>query len=499
MIEINELLRKGYLVEQGFAELAESFGNIPLIKVLEELKAPKFLSKTFLIENGDKIAEIMAREGVREYTLPAEAEKTESPLDEEKKDVETKAYTSDAKKISVDDFTRHFRNRFMVLKNFIQEHKLEGLTSISKISNAKTSHPISVIGLVYSKRLTKNKNIIIDLEDATGRIKAVISKDKKELFEKAQSIIPDEVIGVQGFGSREILFTSDILFPDIALIKEKRATEEGYAAFTADIHFGSKKFLESNFLEFISWLNGNRGSAKQQELGKKVKYLFIAGDVVDGVGVYPGQEPELSITDVYKQYSKLAEILKQIRKDVKIIICPGGKHDAVRLIEPQPPIPKEIAPAFYAMENVTMTTNPSVIKIAQTKSFEGFNILMYHGDSYDHYMDAVDILRMQNAKAKPEMIMHFLLKKRHLAPTYGSTTQLPSEQDDLIIKNAPDVFVSAHIHKSGVSEYNGIKTISCSCWQSRTAYQEKFGHEPDPCKVPIMDLKTKKITMIDFS
>ncbi len=97
------------------------------------------------------------------------------------------------------------------------------------------------------------------------------------------------------------------------------------------------------------------------------------------------------------------------------------------------------------------------------------------------------------------MIIHFLLKKRHLAPTHTSTPYYPYEKDMLVIRKAPDIFVSGHIHKSAISSYNGILTISCSCWQSKTAYQEKFGHEPDPCKVPILNLKTGKINMLDFS
>jgi DNA polymerase II small subunit len=67
------------------------------------------------------------------------------------------------------------------------------------------------------------------------------------------------------------------------------------------------------------------------------------------------------------------------------------------------------------------------------------------------------------------------------------------------LRKVPDVFVSAHVHKSSISNHNNILTISCSCWQARTPYQEKFGHVPDPCKVPILNLKTGKVNVIDFS
>jgi len=369
------------------------------------------------------------------------------------------------------------------------------LSSIGKLPNQKKN--VSVIGLVHDIKTTKNKNILVELEDLTGSVRVMISRNKPELFEKAQSLVLDEVVAVSGVGSREIIFANDIVFPDIT--KEKKLSpKEEYAAFTADIHVGSVKFLEQNFLKFIKWLNCETGSEEQKEMAKKVKYLFIVGDTVDGVGIYPGQESELKIKDVKEQYKALAQYLREIRKDINIIICPGH-HDAVRPIEPQPKIPKDFAPDLYEMKNVFLTTNPSLVRIGQTKNFEGIDVMMYHGDSLDYYANNVDSLRLSNAKQSPDMIIHFLLKKRHLAPSHTSTTYYPSEKDYLLLRTIPDVFVSAHIHKSAVSYYNNILTISCSCWQEKTDYQEKFGHEPDPCKVPILNLKTGKVSIIDFS
>jgi len=143
--------------------------------------------------------------------------------------------------------------------------------------------------------------------------------------------------------------------------------------------------------------------------------------------------------------------------------------------------------------------NPSLVKIACSVNFPGLDVLVYHGDSYDYYMDRVNSLRINNSKHQPDLIMHFLLKKRHLAPSHTSTTYYPFERDFLVIKKIPDILVSGHIHKSAVSRYNGILTISCACWQAKTTYQEKFGHEPDPCKIPLLNLQTGKASIIDFS
>ncbi|MGB9707890.1 MAG: metallophosphoesterase [Candidatus Pacearchaeota archaeon] len=512
--DVTLLLSQGYLVEQEVAQLLRDiFSEIPMTNLLLKFNPPKLITKNLIYKN---IFEIVGNlesgnfgkvdknqmERIKAYfSIEVKKEIEEKPartiqFDRRRNAIVIDSHEFPAKKITVEDFVQYFRDRYFVLKNCLQERDLVGLSSIGKISNQRRI--LSVIGLVYDIRYTKNKNMLIELEDMTSRIPIIIHKDKTELFEKAQNIVLDEVIAVTGAGSREIMFANDVIFPNLA--KEKKfSPKEELVAFTADIHIGSAKFLEQNFLKFIDWLNGNVGSEHQREIAKKIKYLFIVGDTVDGVGVYPKQEKELLIKDVREQYKLLAEYLGRIRKDVTIIMCAGGKHDAVRQIEPQPKISKEFAPELHQMDNVLLTVNPSVIRIGQTKDFQGFDVLMYHGDSFDYYGDAVDSLRLNNAKFKPDMISHFLLNKRHLAPSHTSTTYYPSEKDYLVLRIIPDIFVTGHIHKSAVSHYNNILTISCSCWQSKTAYQEKFGHEPDPCKVPILNLKTGKVNIMDFS
>lgn len=514
---LKELLKEGYLIEPAAADIINKhLSKIPLSRLLAQLNAPKFLSQKFFLANAIKLKQLLinsntdkdvATEAISalvELEGPKEEQKEEEKEEEEpeiikRKNITVLDYKFSAKKISVDDFSQYFRERFTTLKPFIQDHKLEGLTSINKIPNMRVKHTISVIGIVSSIRLTKNKNLLIELEDLTGKIAILVNKDKEDLFKKSQEIVLDEVIGITGNGSREIIFVNNVVFPEIALLKEKRSPHENYAAFIADTHIGSNNFLEEKFLKFIDWLNGKTGSEKQKELSKKVKYLFIAGDVVDGTGAYPGHEKWLVIKDIYKQHQKLAEFLKKIRKDITIFVCPGGGHDAVRLLEPQPPIPKDIAPELYELKNVVLVTNPSKITIEQYGKFDGIDVLMYHGDSFDYYAEVVDVLRQNNAKLKIEMITQFLLKKRHLAPTYTSTPLIPLKNDPLLIRSAPDILVSGHMHKSSVSKYNGITTIACSCWQVKTPYQEKFGHEPDPCKVPLLNLKTGKANILDFS
>ena len=44
-----------------------------------------------------------------------------------------------------------------------------------------------------------------------------------------------------------------------------------------------------------------------------------------------------------------------------------------------------------------------------------------------------------------------------------------------------------------------VLIIANSCWQSMTSFEEKVGNVPDPCKVPILNLKSREIRILDFS
>ena len=186
--------------------------------------------------------------------------------------------------------------------------------------------------------------------------------------------------------------------------------------------------------------------------------------------------------------------------NINIIITPGN-HDAGRLAEPQPKIEREFLKELYDKPNTFILSNPSRVNINSNKDFTGFDVLLYHGYSYDYYGDNVESIRMSGREMsdRAEMISKFLLQRRHLAPTHQSTLSVPDiEADPLFIETPPDFFVTGHIHKSAISTYRGVTIICNSCWESQSSFQEKFGHEPDLCKVIIVDLKTRKTKILDF-
>jgi len=194
------------------------------------------------------------------------------------------------------------------------------------------------------------------------------------------------------------------------------------------------------------------------------------------------------------QYQKLGELLGKIRSDIEIIICPG-QHDAVGVSEPQPIIGEEWAPDLYKLKNITLVPNPSLVEIAGD-----FKVLMYHGAAMHEFVEVIEDIRLNYGHRCPTRVHKEILKRRNLRPTHGAISYIPNgKEDDAIIQSVPDIFLTGDWHRPEVSVYNNILLVGSSCWQTITPFEEKVGHEPDPCKVPLFNLKTREIKILDFS
>ena len=411
-----------------------------------------------------------------------------------------KSYDVESKKREVQDFVTYFRLRYEAIKKILQgRQELQNVISIARALNKNTKDNISLIGLVYDKRVTKNGNIFLELEDPTGCISLIINKNRQDLFNMAKNVVLDEVLGINGIINNKFVFVNNLFLPDIPSTKElKKSNDEVYAIFTADMHVGSSMFYEEDFLKFVNWLNGSYGDKEQKELASKVRYLFIVGDLVDGIGVFPNQDKELFLSDIYKQYEKCAELLGKIRKDVKIIICPGN-HDALRISEPQPILDKDFAKSLYDIKNILFVTNPSLINIHSSKDFTGFDVLLYHGYSFQYFADNVEEIRVNGGTDRADLIMKFLLQRRHLAPTHASNLYIPDTKEDyMVIKSVPDFFVTAHLHRTSALNYKNVTLIGCGCWQGQTPFMEKMGVHPDPSRISLVNLNTREIKILKF-
>lgn len=413
-----------------------------------------------------------------------------------------KNYKEDySKKREVSDFVKYFRNRYESLKKILLiRPELSGVVSVGRVLDRKESDYVSVIGFVSNKVITKKGNIMLEIEDPTGSIKAVVIKTRKEIYDIAKDLVCDEVVGIIGNSGDKIIFVNNIVFPEVPIIKElKKVDDDVSAIFIADMHVGSTMFHEKEFLNFIDWLNCKSGGKEQKELAKSVKYLFIVGDLIDGVGIFPNQDKELKIKNVYNQYILCAELLSKVREDITIIITPGN-HDALRIAEPQPVLDGSLAEPLWSLKNVIMTTNPSLVNIHSSKDFPGFDVLLYHGYSFQYYADTVESIRMNGGTDRIDLIMKFLLQRRHLAPTHTSTLYIPDNKEDpLVIDQVPDFFATAHLHRTCALNYNNVTLLGCSCWQEQTPFMEKMGVNPDPCKAVLVSLKTREVRMLNFS
>jgi DNA polymerase II small subunit len=410
------------------------------------------------------------------------------------------SYDKKPHKISVQDFVAYFNRRFEGLSFFLRQRAEFGRTvSINRLKSKAVREKVFIIGLVFEKSITKNNNIILTVEDPSGSINVLIKPDKKELYMQAKDVVLDELIGVEGNRSNDFIFANQIYFPDIPLIKElkKGPVDENVVLF-GDPHFGSKVFLKEEFEDFLEWINQRKGNEEQRDIAAKIKYMVIVGDLVEGVGIYPDQEKDLAVLDIKEQYDLFASYLKKIPSHIKIFICPGN-HDVGRISEPQQPITHSFAESIGKLPNVILLSNPSIINIGATKDFSGFDFLIYHGYSMIYYANNVESIRSKGGQKRADLIMKLLLQKRHLAPSHTSNLYIPdTEYDPLIIKNIPDFFITGHIHRVSVTNFRNVTMASCSCWTAVTEDQEKRGLQPQPAKVPVVNLKTRDVKIINF-
>ncbi len=410
-------------------------------------------------------------------------------------------YTQLGKKNTVNDFVLYFNKRLQYFTSLLANRV--NADNVMRISNLKdlyeTNTKVTIIGLISEIKETKNGHIMLRLEDRGGEIQCFINKDKTEMIEIVKNLCLDEGIGIVGKVGKEIIWTDEIIIPSPPNNSELKKTEgEGYVVCISDMHFGAKVFVDEAFQKFIDWLNGDTNNEKLNAIGKKVKYIIVAGDIIEGIGVYPGQGADARILSTELQYHEAARWLNQIPKD-KCIIMIAGNHDTSRLSEPQPKLPYDKAYALYNMDNVMMVSNPSTVRLFEKDESGGLDFYLYHGGSIFYYADKIQHLREKGGAKVPEEVIKYLLEKRHLAPSHGSTLYVPDSQNDpLVIKKMPDFFVCGHTHKMSVANYKGCTILSCGCWVEMSDYQEKMGMFPDIGKCFVINTRTRKPSVLNF-
>jgi DNA polymerase II small subunit len=381
-------------------------------------------------------------------------------------------------------YRRLFHDRYERLLSIVRERlDTKSSATVSAARNLVPGKKVKVAGLL-ADRTSRRGSVELRVDDPTGTLKVVCREGPAE---KAALEAPlDSMVVVEVSKSKSgQAFTDSVVLPDVPGRRVVSSSHRVYAVLLSDLHIGSRMFLSDDFGRFLQWLNGGFGD---KDVVNRIKYLVIAGDLVDGVGVYPGQEFQLAERDPKKQYEMAADLLKRVPGHIQIVLSPGN-HDAVRQALPQPAVAVDMAESLYAMDNVRWVGDPAYIKL------HGVTFLVYHGKSLDDVIATTPNL----AYDRPTDAMKLLLRARHLAPTYGKRTALsPELRDYMVIDQVPDVFHVGHVHTYGETSYRGILLVNSGTWQAQTNFQSNMGMEPTPSIIPVLDLSTLRAVRRNF-
>ncbi len=392
---------------------------------------------------------------------------------------------------TVADFINYFQDRFRRMERLLRQRiDVKTATSIQEALKTQGNNHIKMVCMITERRESKFRTILTVEDLETTATVLVPNSSSQELRKKSENLLLDQVVclaAVKGRGN--VFIAEDIILPDIAQKSRTGSAVPVYAVLTSDMHVGSTKFTKEAFQRFIMWLNGRYGNERMKEIAGHVKYVMIAGDIVDGIGIYPNQIKELAIKDIYKQYAVAAQYFEQIPDYVEIVVTPGN-HDACRKALPQPAISDAFLERLQESRNIHSYGSPCTLNL------HGVRVLMYHGRSLDDVVSTVPGM----THSHPEKSMRLLLQSRHLAPSYGGKTPLsPESRDLLVIEHPPDIFHAGHVHGLEHGNYRGVLIVNSGCWQGQTEYMLRNGFTPTPAIVPIVNLQTMEVNTLSFN
>ena len=383
-------------------------------------------------------------------------------------------------------FKRLFQDRYSHLLD-IAKQRPDSKNIVPIESGRETrENGCKIAGLLSSRNSKKGGGVEIVIDDPTGSARLYCGREAAEsaLALPLDSLVIADVVLGKGGGQ---LYAKNLLLPDVPM--KKLAGSGGrrvYAVMLSDLHIGSKFFLADDFNRFLEWLNGELGDL---DIVRRIKYVIVAGDVIDGIGVYPGQEYQLSEKNLHRQYTLAKRFLERVPDSMKLLIIPGN-HDPVRQALPQPAPSPDVAGPLYELENAVHLGGPASVKL------DGVNFLIYHGRSLDDVIATVPNLTYD----RPVEAMEVLLKARHLAPIYGKRTALsPELRDMLVVDPVPDVFHAGHVHTLDVGRYRGTLVVNSGTFQSQTPFQANMGLDPISSVVPILNLSALEVIKRNFT
>ncbi len=385
----------------------------------------------------------------------------------------------------VGDFVSLFVNRFEKLTPILRKRVGPSARVPSQITSADYGQEVTLIGMIRDKKRSSKNGFVLVLEDPGGQIPVYVPPDRRQLTGLVGSLLMDQVVAVRGvLSQRGTLVAEAIYRPDVGEREPSLSPREGESAvLISDVHAGSRYFLAEIMDEFLDWLRSGEA--------RGVRYLVVCGDLVDGIGVYPSQEEELDVPDIYAQFELASEFLSKVPPDVSIVYVPGN-HEPVRQAEPQPRVPdRYLGPVVRAHPKITVLGNPAVVRLS------GVRFLLYHGRSLNAIFKYVPGLQPPTADSVIRAMAEYL-KSRHLAPVYGEHPLMPGPEDLMVIERVPDVVHSGHVHVYGVGTYKNVRLVNSGTFQGATPYIRGLGIEPTPGLVPVVRLDTLEVRTLRF-
>jgi len=458
---LNYALNKGFQIHPDAFKILENVDVKKLEKIIKEIVREKTRKKLFQINQDDLETYLGIKD---DPTLQSEIKVLSDPT--------AKITTGEG----VKGYNALFSSRFNKLKRIISDRpESRMLKSIASVKTTKSQDDLYLCGLVTTRSSERNITKLV-LEDPSGSFEGIVFDS--ELQKTVGTLLIDQFVMVRvSLGKNSGFIIKDLIQPDIPDQATNKSETEAYAVFLSDLHIGSRYFMEEEFTEFVSWLSS------PDPVARKIRFILIGGDIVDGVGIYPNQDKELVCLTIEEQLKKTVELIDKIPKNMKIIIMPGN-HDPGRRALPQPAIPKKYNSSLWEMENVVMVGNPAVV------SLNGVKVMMFHGQSIDDIVKTTPGLSYN----KPTNVMKHLLKARHLSPIYGSQTPIAPEMEDLlVIDDIPDIFHVGHVHRAELDMYKGILLVNSGSWQKQTPFQASVGMTPNPGIAIMVNLKTFQV------
>ena len=279
---LNYALNKGFQIHPNAFEFLENVDVKKLEKIIKEIVREKTKQKLFQI-NQDDLENYF---GIKE---------------DKNLQIDYKVLFDPTSKITsgegINGYNSLFASRFNKLKRIISDRpESRLLKTIASVKTTKSDDDLYVCGLVTARINERNITKLL-LEDPSGSFEGIIFDN--ELQKTADLLLNDQFIMARvGFGKNSGLIIKDLISPDIPDQATNRSDSETFAVFLSDLHIGSKYFMEDEFSEFVSWISS------PDPVARKIHFVLIGGDVVNGVGIYPNQNKELVCQTIQEQLKK---------------------------------------------------------------------------------------------------------------------------------------------------------------------------------------------------